>query len=99
MFRIFVLYAIRQEAKGIFMRILILLSDVMLFSAGAAKAEFTVAGHEASTCAKFEKEYGAAPQVAEITYVTWAQGFMSGLNLNADKEKQRDFFGQSTIGA
>ncbi len=69
---------------------LTLLSAILILSAGAARAEVTIAGHGASTCAEFAEAYRATPQFAKIAYLLWAQGFMSGLNLNADKEKRRE---------
>ncbi len=68
----------------------ILIGTALIFASNVARAEFAIAGHGANACAKFAEDYRVAPEVAEITYMTWAQGFMSGLNLNADKEKRRD---------
>jgi len=34
------------------------------------------------SCAEFAKSYMANPTAAEDIYFTWAQGFMSGLNLS-----------------
>src|ERR1044072_4746666 len=39
------------------------------------------------TCAEFTEHYKADAERFETLYFTWAQGFMSGMNLNADVKR------------
>lgn len=50
----------------------------------AANADNTGQGYGLGvhSCAEFAKSYAANPVVTEDLYFTWAQGFMSGLNLS-----------------
>lgn len=41
-----------------------------------------------NSCAQFAKDYAATTETAENFYFTWAQGFMSALNLNAITENR-----------
>jgi hypothetical protein len=40
-------------------------------------------GLGSNSCAEFARSYAADPSVTDDLYFTWAQGFMSGLNLSA----------------
>jgi hypothetical protein len=40
------------------------------------------------SCGEFARAYAANPAVAEDVYFTWAQGFMSGLNLDAVENRR-----------
>ncbi len=40
-------------------------------------------GLGSNSCAYFGQEYGRNPQVTELGYFLWAQGFISGMNLSA----------------
>jgi hypothetical protein len=54
-------------------------------------------GHGLATCAQFAEDYKASPQLNETLYFTWAQGFMSGLNVASIREHAtfRDVSGAS----
>src|SRR5690348_732225 len=42
--------------------------------------DYAFMGLGVSTCAKFAEMYKLSPDQAELSFFTWAQGFMSGLN-------------------
>ncbi len=46
-----------------------------------SSSAYPIQGMGASSCAKFAKMYQGDPENMEIMFFTWAQGFMSGLNL------------------
>jgi hypothetical protein len=58
---------------------------VLIAMSGAAVAAGQMNGYGdgMDSCAVFAQEYAANPDAAENVYFTWAQGFMSGLNLEA----------------
>ncbi len=43
-------------------------------------------GHGLATCAQFAEDYKVSPELNETMYFTWAQGFMSGLNVASIRE-------------
>jgi hypothetical protein len=48
----------------------------------ACHADAIMSGAGAFTCGKFASEYAKNPEQVEGLYFAWAQGFMSGLNLD-----------------
>jgi hypothetical protein len=48
--------------------------------AESAVADSVARGLGADTCAHFAEYYRADPEFADMAYITWAQGFMSGWN-------------------
>jgi hypothetical protein len=71
---------------------------VFLILAAPTRAEKhdIVGGAGAFTCTDFAKEYDKDP-LSEVTFFTWAQGFMSGLNAVAETGKARDLASQPFI--
>jgi hypothetical protein len=63
----------------------LLMAALLVASASAASAAGQGNGYGLGmdSCAVFAQKYGANPDVAESLYFTWAQGFMSALNLEA----------------
>lgn len=52
----------------------------------SANAEPTAAqGAGSFTCAQFAEDYRGSPDLSEVTFFTWAQGYMSGLNVSLPK--------------
>lgn len=51
--------------------------------------EFVLWGMGASSCGDFAKNYAAGHEGMEWTYFSWAQGFMSALNLASSSEKHK----------
>jgi len=59
---------------------------VAFFASGTVQAkaqDHTLNGVGATTCAQFASKYGQNPSVIEAVYFSWAQGYMSGLNVGA----------------
>jgi hypothetical protein len=46
----------------------------------AASAETTIAGYGATTCASLARDLSVQPEITKFAYLSWAQGFLSGLN-------------------
>ena len=55
---------------------------IPLLATGPALAETMFAGAGALSCGEFAQHYRSAPDFSEGLYFAWAQGFMSGLNVN-----------------
>jgi hypothetical protein len=58
------------------------LFGVFLLAPGAAVA-YPAQGVGSVSCAEFAKMYQGDPDNAELVFFSWAQGFMSGLNMAA----------------
>jgi hypothetical protein len=54
---------------------------LLVMACGEASAGIGVAGAGAVSCASFGKLYQNSPQETELAFFTWAQGYMSGVNL------------------
>ncbi len=70
--------------------IIIALAMVMAASVANAqeRTQHVVMGFGVSTtCGAFAAQYRTAPEEAESRYFTWAQAFMSGLNMRFDLDK------------
>jgi len=67
---------------------------IFLFSPRAGFA-YPVHGVGTSSCAEFAKMYQGDPEISERVFFSWAQGFMSGLNLGAkaNNKQMRDLAG------
>jgi hypothetical protein len=50
-----------------------------------------ILGIGAATCAEFAAAYKQTPELTEAVYYTWAQGFMTGQNSIAFKNKEKVF--------
>jgi hypothetical protein len=48
----------------------------------ACHADAIMSGAGTFTCGKFASDYAKHPEIVEDLYFAWAQGFMSGLNLD-----------------
>jgi hypothetical protein len=54
---------------------------MMIATAGSARADTLMfSGAGITSCATFAEQYRGSPQVVELVYFAWAQGFMAGLN-------------------
>ena len=62
------------------MRVVISATFVLAFAASAHGEPMAVRGAGASTCASYAETYKKGNPSEAGTYLTWAQGFMSGLN-------------------
>jgi len=62
-------------------RILLLAVVLGTFPATGATQEFALMGVGAQTCGQFANLYRRAPNAVETTYFSWAQGYMSGINM------------------
>ena len=49
-----------------------------------ARGDSVMRGVGALSCAEVAQAYRDSPKIAEAMYVSWAQGFMAGLNLERD---------------
>jgi hypothetical protein len=56
--------------------------SLVLASPVLAEESIVVSGVGASSCGKFTTSYKDNPARAETLYFSWAQGFMSSINLN-----------------
>ena len=54
---------------------------IALLVIGMSGANAQVVGLGAKSCAQFAQEYLEAPEIAEPLYFTYAQGYMSALNI------------------
>jgi hypothetical protein len=54
---------------------------VLGFSASASAAEYDIMGIGTQTCGQYADVYRMSPTVADNSYFSWAQGYMSGINL------------------
>ena len=59
----------------------LLLLPLALPTSAAAYEAGELYGLGGRTCAEFAQAYSKNPEMIESLYFTWAQGFMSGLNL------------------
>jgi hypothetical protein len=75
-------------------KITTVLAIVFLFAPRAGFA-YPVHGVGSLSCAEFAKMYQGAPENAELVFFSWAQGFMSGLNMAAmaNQTRTRDLAG------
>lgn len=73
------------------MRKFFLVSSLALATTFPAAASATEVGAGAgmATCAVFAKAYAATPDMTEGIFFTWAQGFMSGMNVQAPGHPDR----------
>ena len=62
------------------MRVVISATFLLAFAASAHGEPMAVRGAGASTCASYAETYKKGNPSEAGTYLTWAQGFMSGLN-------------------
>ena len=62
------------------MKIGLFLSLLLVSSPSLAREEAAWAGVGTTSCANFASQFRKDPQLAEVIFMTWAQGFMSGLN-------------------
>src|SRR5438552_1436989 len=63
---------------------------IMLCADAPAAAEDRIArGVGTTTCGEFAKEYAKSPEMAELMYFTWAQGFMTSQNLNSMRYNEK----------
>ncbi len=62
------------------MRATVLAIAFAIALAESAVADSVARGLGSQTCAQFAEQYRANPQRADIAYISWAQGFMSGWN-------------------
>jgi len=54
---------------------------LMIVTACSARADTLLfAGAGITSCATFAEQYRSSPQVVELVYFAWAQGFMAGMN-------------------
>jgi len=53
-----------------------------------ALADAVVRGVGTQSCAEFAKAYKGDPKYAELVYLSWAQGLMSGLNIQLSFENK-----------
>lgn len=52
---------------------------LMIVTASSARADTLLfAGAGIASCATFAEQYRSSPQVVELVYFAWAQGFMAG---------------------
>jgi hypothetical protein len=49
----------------------------------ATAAEMELMGLGASTCGQFASSYRKSPELVELNYFAWAQGYLSGLNMGS----------------
>ena len=49
--------------------------------ASACRAESFMVGAGSNTCGQFANYYAQNPEAAEVSFFTWAQGFMSSMNI------------------
>jgi hypothetical protein len=72
---------------------------LLVMTCGEANAGIAVAGAGAVSCASFGKLYQNNPQETELAFFTWAQGYMSGVNLAAAvlKRPSRDLDGMPAL--
>jgi hypothetical protein len=63
-----------------------------LFVSSAAMAKTAARGVGTTSCAQFAQDYRRSPRTADIVYMSWAEGFMSGWNAGAlsDQKALRD---------
>lgn len=57
---------------------------------------YPVQGLGATSCAEFAKMYQSDPKNMELMFFTWAQGFLSGINMGllANKQEARELAGE-----
>jgi hypothetical protein len=60
----------------------------MLIEPTSSKAEYGFAGVGAISCGKISQDYQSNPTGIETVMMTWAQGFMSGMNRGPQKGAQ-----------
>ena len=54
---------------------------LIIVMASSARADTLLfAGAGITSCATFAEQYRSSPQVVELVYFTWAQGFMAGMS-------------------
>jgi hypothetical protein len=62
------------------MRAIFLVTAFAVALTESAVADSVARGLGSQTCAQFAEQYRAAPEHADLAYMSWAQGFMSGWN-------------------
>jgi hypothetical protein len=66
--------------KRVFISLGILIAG---FLVSASATEYGLMGVGTETCGQYAEVYRMSPEVAENAYFSWAQGFMSGLNMGS----------------
>jgi len=66
----------------------IALALAMLIQPTSSKADYGYAGVGEISCAKISQDYQRTPTQIETVMMTWAQGFMSGMNRGPQKGAQ-----------
>jgi hypothetical protein len=59
------------------------LACAALIAAVSPVTAYPIQGIGSNSCAQFAADYRKNPEIWEISYFTWAQGYMSGLNISA----------------
>ena len=89
------------------------LACVALFAIAGSAFAYPIQGIGSNSCGQFAADYRKNPEIWEIAYFTWAQGYMSGLNIagmgngyrprelsgdySAHRQKIRSFCDQSPL--
>jgi hypothetical protein len=55
---------------------------------------YDMEGPGSQTCAQFSQQYALQSEVIETNYFTWAEGFMTALNLTLTESDRKDFAAQ-----
>jgi hypothetical protein len=80
------------------MKLLLAIAFTVLIATPNAGFAYTVQGAGAVSCAEFARMYQGDPVHVEDAFFSWAQGFMSGINLAAvtTQRPTRDLAGVAT---
>jgi len=76
------------------MRRLCMLIALLAAAASANAADYPLMGVGSRTCGQFGSAYQKFPQVAENDFFSWAQGFMSGLNMALSTGERKNLAGK-----